>query len=324
MALISLTRGAVTLRGLAQGPVLSTLIFHRVLAKADPLFPGEPDAERFAKLMELVASAFRVITLSEALRGLATGNLPSRAMVITFDDGYADNAELALPIMKRVGVPGTFFVATGFLDGGRMWNDSVIECLRRSAEREIDLEFLGLGRMRLGSDSERRGAIEAVLASIKYLGLGAREQAIGQLRKVARVDGLPDNLMMTSGQVKALYDAGMEIGGHTVNHPILKSLSVTDAEREIVQGRARLEAIIGATVEVFAYPNGRPGRDYGPEHVDMVRRLGFLGAVSTAAGVAASGDDLHQVPRYTPWGGSLAVWSARLFNNLGKRDFLRV
>ncbi len=324
MASIPLTRGAVALRSLVQGPVLSTLMFHRVLPEADPLFPGDVDAEGFARLMEFAASAFRVMTFGEALRGLANGNLPSRALVVTFDDGYADNAEIALPIMKRVGVPGTFFVATGFLDGGRMWNDSVIECLRRSSEREIDLEFLGLERTLLVTDEYRRRAIESVLSRIKYRGLEERDLAIAQLRTAASVDWLPDDLMMTSGQVKTLYDAGMEIGGHTVNHPILKSLAPPAAEEEIAKCRAHLEAIVGAPIEVFAYPSGKPGRDYGPEHVEMVRRLGFMGAVSTAHGVAACGDDLYQIPRYTPWGRSLAVWSLRLFSNLGKRDFLRV
>ena len=79
------------------------------------------------------------VPLIEGVRGLATGSLPDRAVTVTFDDGYADNAEVALPILQRHGVPATFFVATGYLNGGRMWNDSIIEAIRRAPATELDL-----------------------------------------------------------------------------------------------------------------------------------------------------------------------------------------
>ena len=131
---------------LLAGPCLSILIFHRVHAKADLLFPEEPDAARFDRLMRFVAGAFKVMTLGEAVTALADGKLPPRALVITFDDGYADNAEVALPILLRHGLKASFFVSTGFLDGGRMWNDSVIACVGRCAHQVLDLESFGLGQ----------------------------------------------------------------------------------------------------------------------------------------------------------------------------------
>src|SRR6185503_4669404 len=100
---------------------LSILIYHRVLHAPDPLFPEEVWAEQINSQLEVVKRWFTVLPLSDAVARLRTGRLPRRAACITFDDGYADNAVEALPILRRQGMPATFFVATGFIDGGRMW-----------------------------------------------------------------------------------------------------------------------------------------------------------------------------------------------------------
>ena len=121
--------GATLSPGGARGS-LSVLIFHRVLSAPDPLFPDEPDASRFAEILSWVARAFTVIPLAQGVASLNAGTLPPRALAITFDDGYEDNFTAALPVLQRFGMHATFFVASGFLDGGRMWNDTVIESVR--------------------------------------------------------------------------------------------------------------------------------------------------------------------------------------------------
>lgn len=293
-------------------------MFHRVLAEPDPLFPGEPCAERFARLMGAVARTFNVLSLGQAHTLWQRQQLPRRALVVTFDDGYADNASVALPILQRHGLVATFFIATGFLDGGRMWNDTVIECIRRSTAEAIDLSSFGLGlgpglgHFALGSPAARRQAIDAVLPRIKYLDLAAREQAITRLQALCGQPQLPDDLMMSSGQVVQLHRAGMEIGAHTVMHPILTELPDAEAAHEMAAGRARLQQLTGAPVDVFAYPNGKPGRDYAPQHVALARAAGFRCAVSTAAGVVGAHSDPLQWPRFTPWDRSTPAWMARL------------
>ena len=293
-------------------PRLSVLIFHRVLSGPDPLFPGETCAVRFDRLARALARTFTVLTLGQAHSLWQRQQLPRRALVITFDDGYADNATVALPILQRHGLSATFFVATGFLDGGRMWNDTVIECIRRCSRPDIDLSSLGLGRFALGSPAARRLAIDAVLPRIKYLDLAGRERAMARLQALCGGPPLPDDLMMTSDQVVQLHRAGMEIGGHTVLHPILTALSASDAAREMAAGRARLQQLTGAPVDVFAYPNGKPGRDYAARDVALARDAGFRCAVSTATGVVGAGSDPLQWPRFTPWDRSLPAWMARL------------
>jgi len=319
-----LLRNALGLFGATVSSRLSILIFHRVHAVPDPLFPFEPDAQRFESLMRFVARTFRVMTLGEAVDRLAQDTLPPRSLVITFDDGYADNAKVALPILQSFGLRATFFVSTGFLDGGRMWNDSVIECLRASSKERVDLSPYGLEQKSLRTIKDRQHCIDVLLPRIKYLPLKDREEAVTDLQRRCGIGELPRNLMMTSDQVRSMDRAGMEIGAHTVNHPILTSLQAVDAEREIRDGRNALESLLDASVDVFAYPNGKPGQDYDSSHLEIVKKLGFRAAVSTAPGVARAGDDPLQLPRFTPWGRSNLVWGGRLVLNQARTHFERV
>jgi peptidoglycan/xylan/chitin deacetylase (PgdA/CDA1 family) len=294
---------------------LSILIYHRVLPEPDPLFPGEVDRIEFDRQLRLLKSMFNVIPLIEGVRRLRAGTLPPRAACITFDDGYADNAEIALPLLQRHGVHATFFVATGFLDGGRMWNDTVIETVRRAPGGQIDARPLGLGVHPARSVAERQGAIGALIGQLKYLDL---DQRLEQVSRLAELVGspLPDDLMMRSEQVRQLHQAGMEIGGHTVRHPILATLAPEAARAEIANGKRALEELIGDQVRLFAYPNGKPGTDYRAEHVEMVRELGFEGAVSTAWGAGRGSPDLFQLPRFSPWDRDRLRFTLRMARNL--------
>lgn len=295
---------------------LSILIFHRVLPEPDPLFPGEVDALRFERLLSWLRDWFNVLPLAEAAARLQQGNLPARAAAITFDDGYADNHVVALPILQRQGLSATFFIAVGFLDGGRMFNDTVIETVRRCAQPALDLTSLGLGRHAVGALEEKRQAIPALLSQIKYQPFAQRQETVGALADIAGVK-LSDDLMMTRRQVQALHEAGMGIGAHTVQHPILARLEPEAAEREMADCRDELQALLAEPVTLFAYPNGQPGTDYRPEHVEMTRRLGFQAAVSTAWGVARRDSDPFQLPRFTPWGRSRGRFGLGLVRNYG-------
>ncbi len=308
--------GALTPRG----PLgrLTILIFHRVHAEPDDLFPKAMHAAAFAERMSWVRNWFNVLPLDEAVMALERGTIPARALAITFDDGYADNATVALPILRELGLPATFFIASAFLDGGRMWNDSVIDAVRRASGDEVELSDIGLGRHPIATPEQRRAAIGAILKALKYLPLDERE---------ARADAIAtrwpatarDDPMMTSDQVRALAAAGMGIGAHTMTHPILARLDPSAAKREIADGRDALEGIVRQKLRLFAYPNGRPNVDYAAEHVKMTKDLGFVGAVSTATGAPRAGDSMYELPRFTPWGRAPTLWCARLARNLFTR-----
>ncbi len=297
---------------------LSILLYHRVHRSADPLAPGDPDAAAFRWQMELLAARFTPLALAEAVPRLLAGTLPPRAVCVTFDDGYADNIDVALPILRAAGVPATFFIATGYLDGGRMFNDTVIEIVRRLPHGPVDLAFAGLDQRWLHGDDDRRALAGALIARLKYQEPAARAAAADELAERLGVE-LPPGPMMTSAQVQTLAAAGMEIGAHTDSHPILARIDRAAARAEIRRGRDRLTALTGRRPALFAYPNGRAGRDYTTEHAALVRALGFTAAVATDPGAAASGTDPFRLPRFTPWDRTPLRFGARLASNLATR-----
>lgn len=294
---------------------LSVYIWHRVAPTPDPMFPGELHAERFARTLGWIKRWFNVLPLDEAVRRLSDGALPARAAAITFDDGYADNLTVAAPILQAAGLHATFFVATGYLDGGRMWNDGLIEAVRRSPLDVLDTPQWG--RFSLADWRGREAAALRLIDQIKYLEPTDREQAVVDVARAAHTT-LPTDLMMSSAQVVQLHRLGFAIGAHTVSHPILAKISLPRAREEIGGGRDALERLIGARVPLFAYPNGKPGRDYLPEHVALVRELGFDAAVSTAWGASASGDDIFQLRRFTPWDAGRLRFGIRMAQNLAQ------
>ena len=293
---------------------LSILIYHRVVPEPDPLVPEQVCAKEFDWQLAVLGRWFTVLPLREAVARLRGGTLPVRSACVTFDDGYADNVAVALPILRRRGVPATFFLATGFINGGRMWNDSVIETFRRAQGDTLDARCIGLDALSISTIDLRRRAIERVLAALKYLPLEERQRHVEELGAETSHE-LPSDLMMTAEQVRHLHASDMEIGAHTVTHPILAGLNPEHAGNEIRDSKSRLEAITGAPITLFAYPNGKPGRDYCREHVGMVRELGFEAAVSTAWGVAHAASDPFQLPRFTPWDRTPGKFLLRLFHN---------
>jgi peptidoglycan/xylan/chitin deacetylase (PgdA/CDA1 family) len=297
---------------------LSTLVFHRVLGAPDPLFADEVTAGDFEQIMRWVREQFRVIPMQDAIAGLRSGKLPSRPLVITFDDGYADNHDRAAPILERLGLHATFFIATAYLDGGIMFNDVVTAGVVGCADDQLDLDGVGFGRHSMKTPAERRHALQKLLAAVKPLPIGRRAEVAMAICEQAGV-AVPPSPMMSSTQVAALERAGFGIGAHTDTHPILAQLDESAARDEIRRGRDRLEEITGRRVAHFAYPNGRPGEDFTPRTVELVRQLGFEAAFTTTPGVATTATEPYQLPRFTPWDRTQLRFGGRMLLNLLER-----
>ncbi len=298
-----------------QGGKLLILIYHQVLEKPDDMRPDVIDKTAFTWQMELLARYFNVLPLQQAVTHLKNGTLPPRAVSITFDDGYADNVTQALPILQQFDLTATFFIANGFLNGGRMWNDTIIEAIRVITQPEIDLSFIGLGQVNIQTPAQKYQVAQQIIKTIKHLDPAVRQQHTNQLANMA--PELPDDLMVTTQQLKYLHQSGMTIGGHTVNHPILARLDNETAQAEIKQNKQNLEQQLDTQLTLFAYPNGKPEQDYRVEHADMVRAAGYQAAVSTQWGVASQTSDLWQLPRFTPWDKEPVRFMERIIRQLG-------
>lgn len=280
---------------------LMVLIYHRVLPAPDPMLPDVPDAAMFTTQMSVISRYFRIAPLRQALDELQQGRLPAPTVAVTFDDGYADNLEVALPVLRRFDVPATVFVAPGFLDGGLMFNDAITEIFRQAPAGQFDLQAYSLGCWQLDDWPSRRHAANKVTLQIKYQTLAERQSLIAKLARHAGAT-LPDTLMLSSEQLRRLNQSELiDIGAHTVNHPILARLDDAAAETEIRASKAQLEQLLGESIDLFAYPNGKPCTDYLPQHVLQVQRAGFRYALSTSEGVARSRKNLFEVPRLGSW-----------------------
>lgn len=305
-------RFALTVAGRGR---LSILIFHRVLASRDPLLPTEPTTAEFDGLIGHVRRQFNVLRLTDAIRQLYERTLPSRALAITFDDGYADNLDFAAPILKAHGVPATVFVTAGCLEDGYMWNDTIIEAIRGTTLARIDLGWIGCGEVPVSTIQDKRTAIEMVLGKTKHASTEVRQAVTRKLLDAAAAP-LPPRLMLEPGAVRSLMKYGIDIGAHTLTHPILLTLQPEEAWRQIAESKHLLHGLTGGPVDLFAYPNGRPGTDYSAEHVAMVREAGFHAALTTAWGAGTSTSDRFQLPRFTPWSRSPLKFDALMVRNL--------
>lgn len=262
--------------------------------------PSEPTADWFANLMRFLKARFDFIALDEAVRRARDGKLDGRSLSVTFDDGYADNYTIALPILKRLEIPATFFVASGYLNGGRMWNDSITESFRRLEPGIHDIDIPGTPQIEITDGASRYSAARNTIAAWKHLPPAERQAKVDQLTN--RLSGMPADLMMTSEQLRDMAQTrGVAIGGHTRMHPILSCMERQQAKEEIEGGKADLETIVDKRVNLFAYPNGKWEQDYQAEHAEIVQTAGFDAAVATDWGALSSQDDLFRIPRFTPW-----------------------
>ena len=302
---MSLVRGltAMASPGGRRGRLL-TFFFHRVLEQPDPMQPGELDARRFDEVLRWIGAQFEVLAPLEACTRWAAGRLPARAAAISFDDGYRDNHDVAMPILKRHGMTAAFFIATGYLGEGVQFNDRLTEAFRDLSGDAIDAQWLGLGVLPTGSHSSKLAALEKVREAVKYLAPAARAAAVDRIEAQCGSHGRGlqrGRVMMTKQEVLALAANGMEIGGHTVSHPILTALDDAAAFDEIGSGHRALQTLLGKPPVLFAYPNGRPGTDFDQRHAEMARRAGFAYAFTTARGAATRSSDAMMLPRFMPW-----------------------
>ena len=291
---------------------LIILIYHRVFAKPDFMCPEQIDSAKFDWQMALLASHFNVLSLSEALQQLKNGHLPSRAVCITFDDGYADNYTTALPILQRYGLSATFFVVSGMLNQSRMWSDDIVETIRLYPGAVLDLNALGFGAYAVSTVTEKAQAAAQIITQVKYLPLGERDAICRSIADL--VDQPLLQLMLTTEQLNDLSAQGMEIGAHSVNHPILKNLPCEQWQYEILNCKLQLEAVLGKTVRYFAYPNGKLHDDYDREQCQFVEQCGYEAALSTEWGRVSRESDWFQLPRFTPWDHTPARFMLRMAN----------
>jgi peptidoglycan/xylan/chitin deacetylase (PgdA/CDA1 family) len=293
------------------GGRLCIVNYHRVLAAPDPLLDEELDIHTFRWQMELLSECFNVMPLDQALHALENERMPPRAVCITFDDGYRSTHDLAAPVLREFGLPATVFVATGYVGSGNMWNDKIIESVRRLPDGLLDLAASGIGVRSIHTVEDRKRAVAELIEVAKYLPPPQRLALTVKLETLAGGASVQGQ-MVTSDMICAMASQGIEIGAHTVSHPILSNLEDNAAQYEIEQCKRDLEAITGNPVRYFAYPNGKPGLDFNARHAMMAKEAGYEAAFTTEIGAATMRGDRFQIPRSRPWDSTRPFYVLRL------------
>lgn len=302
------------------------LVYHRVSrAVPDPqLLSVTP--EHFAEHLDVLARRFRPVRLCDLVAAAREARPPAGAVAITFDDGYADNLTTAQPLLERVGIPATVFVASGYVGNRRpFWWDELERLLLRPG-RLPPVLALRLGgeelRWELGSDavySARRAAECAawtvldsaepgfrqrvyrdLCARLRHVEETDRNEVLDRLRSLVDLDDGRDGeapCPLSLDEVRRLVDDGLvEVGAHTVTHPVLADLPVERQQDEIAGSKRQLEDALGRPVRSFAYPYGAR-EDLNDTTVSLVRAAGFDHACVNVPGRISRETDPFRLPR---------------------------
>lgn len=287
------------------------LIYHRVNDENDPFFSGIPIAE-FRRQMEFIAENYRVCSLEEAVERMIANDVPDRAIAITFDDGYRDNFMNAFPILRRLSIPATIFLATGAIGTGKpLWHDLVFDAFRATRSSFLR-DFPTLGAVYpLESMANRLATQSRILEFLWSLQDEARVTALERLRQCLAICHTHKADMLSWDEVRLMHQAGISFGSHSQTHPILSKTRSDKLPLEIVESKRIIERSIGCAVHAFAYPVGRP-QDFDNRTKSLLRDAGYRCAVTTQFGVNPPYQDPFELRRATPWERDLPSFALKL------------
>jgi peptidoglycan/xylan/chitin deacetylase (PgdA/CDA1 family) len=270
--------------------VIPILAYHRVF-EPGPIdrYPYDielisADRARFEWQMGYVKTHYHPIRFADLLASFdGQAELPPRPVIVTFDDGYADNHTHAFPILRQLGVPATIFLSTGYI-GGPMtfWYDRLAHSILRTRKTEVTLG--GVGTYPLpGTPAERRHFLSRVMRLIKDSPNSARLTWLceieEQLSDAPPSERDPRSRPLDWSQVREMAEAGIEFGSHTVSHPILSRCSPDEVQFELAESFATLGRHVDRFAPVLSYPVGGPAA-FNDQVIDEARRCGYRLAAS--------------------------------------------
>ena len=278
------------------------LAYHSVADNPSYAAPSITVSNRdFENQIKHLSRHYNMVRLRDVARALAGEHtLPERSVAITFDDGYADNIENALPVLEAHGVPASLFVTVDpVLNGAPFWVGRLEQATRQAHG------FNALTKL-LGEDKAVPSSSAAFIYAATHINNRSgqdRTQAIADIETALKKDGAalaaaPDDFMATAQQLKRWVDAGHELGAHSLTHPILTSLSDEEAKRELEICADQLQRRFGCEIAGLAYPNG-PGivSNVDLRIEDLARKAGYKYAVTSKRGAVRSSNSVLAIPR---------------------------
>jgi peptidoglycan/xylan/chitin deacetylase (PgdA/CDA1 family) len=301
------------------------LLYHRVTdLRLDPqLLAVAP--HHFEQHLEILRREYQPMSLGAFVDALHNKRFPKRTVIVTMDDGYADNLYEAKPLLEQFNVPATVFVTVGSIGSRReFWWDELERVFLHSynlpdalslridgVERQYNLgHTASYGSDRLkryahwnveSSDdpTERHAVYRSLIGLLRGLSAATRHDLLERILVWARADreGRPTHRTLTAEELLCLVDGGLvKVGAHGVSHSALALLSQEEQKAEILGSKIRLEGILGSKVDQFAYPFGSRN-DYTQETTALVQDVGFMSACANYPGLVWSSRNRYEWPR---------------------------
>ena len=269
--------------------LLRVLAYHRVdepNRRAERLAPWLISATpaHFARQMQYLARHYRVLSAQEVVGKLNAGQeIPSRAVLITFDDGYRDFAEQAWPIMRRLNLPVTVFIATAYPDDPSriFWWDRLYQGLRHARRTSISIN--GVGELPLTDQGEWIIAFKQVR---KHL-LSQNDQVtdlVDQLVATLCVTARRGDALLNWDEIRQLAAEGVTFAAHTRTHPFLSRLTPSQVHEEVSGALADLALELAPPLPILCYPDGHPDT-FSDDVMDVLRQLGIVAAFTMIRGI---------------------------------------
>jgi peptidoglycan/xylan/chitin deacetylase (PgdA/CDA1 family) len=299
--------GALHLLSRMRRPGIAILMYHSVMDNPEPhasTLGGIVHPRKiFREQMEVLAREYHPVSLDDVLHFLeGKSRLPAKAVVMTFDDGYSDNAEVAAPILNQLGIPATFYLTVGCLDKNIFpW----VARLRFAffTTKRSSWTDAGGSCIPTTSPSERVRAYDAACAQCAALTGEAQQQFVSAIERDLETDAIPENqrVMMTWNQARKLAAQGHIVGSHTMTHPNMAHVRGDgELREEFVLSKERLEQELGQPAIHFSYPCPILDPHWSPRTVDLSRQAGYRTAVTTNPGLVRQGDDPLTLHRIVP------------------------
>jgi peptidoglycan/xylan/chitin deacetylase (PgdA/CDA1 family) len=282
--------------------------YHGVLTSADPdrayLNDNFPDASAFERQMSYIARRYRPMRLADLITHYIRGEeVPPGAIVVTFDDGFANNYTVALPILRKYGVPATVFLTTGMIGtpDGQLWTERVSRSLWFTTRQSITIPAVRPSAFSLQSPKAREHASRTVLSVLKRMPPADRNWALAYIEDVCGRPSLTNEereryAFLSWPDVRAMLAEGIEFGSHTVNHPMVATLDDLTLRNEIVDSKRTIERELGTECYAFGYPNGSFA-DFGPRDQRALRQAGYRCALAISGGLNRANPDLFALHR---------------------------
>lgn len=298
--------GLLRLAASVRGPSAAILMYHSVLPDPSAWMDTYGEIAHselvFRAQMELLAREFHPISLDEAIKHIRSGNtLPRRSIVVTFDDGYADNYEVAMPVLNHAGVPATFYVTVDCVENKRLPWPSRLRFAFRNTKRSAWSDSQGKN-WPLNLPAEREAAfLSSCDACCQLSGAVQENFVVGVERELeAKIPCQQDSVMLSYEQMRELQRHGHIVGSHTMTHPNMAYLKAEDAVRELTESKQRLELNLETPVRHFSYPCPALSPHWSTTTAEQTQLAGYETAVTTDNGLTRSGDNPFCLKRLRP------------------------